>query len=98
VLYRGGNQKKGKENLKRGVGSQRQASVGVAVESVPLEDLKTGKKSRACGYYKMEVMGKVDADHVNKFIKKMPVATQSYSRTKTVHMLTFQTLWTHITW
>jgi hypothetical protein len=62
--------KKVKENLKRGVGSQRQASVGVAVESVPLEDLKTGKKSRACGYYKMEVMGKVDADHVNKFIKK----------------------------
>jgi hypothetical protein len=63
VLYRSGNQKKGK-------GSQRQASVGVAVESVPLEDLKTGKKSRACGYYKMEVLEKVDADHVNKFIKK----------------------------
>lgn len=59
-----------KDKLKRGKGSQRQASVGVAAESIPLEDPKTGKKSRACGYYKMEVLGKVDADHVNKFIKK----------------------------
>jgi hypothetical protein len=59
-----------KENLKRGKGSQRQAVVGVAAESVPLENPDTAEKSRACGYYKMEVLGKVDADHVNKFIKK----------------------------
>ncbi len=59
-----------KENLKRGKGSQRQANVAVAAESIPLEDPKTGKKSRACGYYKMEVPGKIDADHVNKFIRK----------------------------
>lgn len=59
-----------KQNLKRGKGSQRQAKVAVAAESTPLEDPGTGKKDRACGYYKMEVLGKVDSDHVNKFIKK----------------------------
>ena len=59
-----------KNNLKRGKGSQRQANVAVAAESVPLEDTETGRQSRACGYYKMEVLGKVDAHHVNKFIKK----------------------------
>ncbi len=59
-----------KENLKRGKGSQRQANVAVAAESIPLEDPNTGKKSRACGYYKMEVLGKIDVEHVNKFIKK----------------------------
>lgn len=59
-----------KDNLKRGKGSQRRASLGISAESIPLEDPKTGKKSRAGGYYKMEVLGKIDADPVNKFIKK----------------------------
>ena len=53
-----------KGNLKRGKGSQRKAEVGVSAESIPLEDLKTGKTSRFCGYFKMEVLGKVDGEHV----------------------------------
>lgn len=62
--------KKVKENLKRGKGSQLKASVAVSAESIPLEDLETGKTSRFCGYYKMEVLGKVDGEHAEKFIKK----------------------------
>lgn len=59
-----------KKKLKRGKGSQRKALVAVAAESFPLEDLNSGKSSRVCGYYKMEVLGKVDGEHVNQFIKK----------------------------
>ena len=62
--------KKVKKKLKRGKGSQRKALVAVAAESIPLEDLSSGKSGRVCGYYKMEVLGKVDGEHVNQFIKK----------------------------
>jgi hypothetical protein len=58
-----------KENLKRGKGSQRKAIVAVSAESIPLEDLETDKSSRCCGYYKMEVLGKVDEEHAKNFIK-----------------------------
>jgi hypothetical protein len=44
--------------------------VGVSAESIPLEDLKTGKTNRFYGYFKMEVLGKVDGEHVKQFIKK----------------------------
>lgn len=37
---------------------------------MPLEDLETVKTSRFCGYFKMEVLGKVDGEHVKQFIKK----------------------------
>jgi hypothetical protein len=63
-------EKKVKENLKRGKGSQRKAIVAVSAESIPLEDLETGKSSRFCSYYQMEVLGKVDGEHAKKFIKK----------------------------
>ena len=63
-------EKKVKEHLKRGKGSQRKAIVAVSAESIPLEDLETGKSSRFCCYYKMEVLGKVDGEHAKKFIKK----------------------------
>ena len=56
--------------LKRGKGSQRKASVAVAAESVPVENPETGKSGKVCGYFKMEVLGKVDRHHVNRFIKK----------------------------
>lgn len=59
-----------KDQLKRGKGSQRKAEVGVSAESIPLEDLDTGKTSRFCGYFKMEVLGKVDGNHIKQFIKK----------------------------
>lgn len=62
--------KRVKENLKRGKGSQRKAQVGVSAESIPLENLETGKTGRFCGYFKMEVLGKVDGEHVKQFIKK----------------------------
>lgn len=42
--------------LKRGKGSQKQAIVAVASESTPLEDLESGKKSRHCGFFKMNIL------------------------------------------
>ncbi|TXE13582.1 hypothetical protein ESV85_06300 [Algoriphagus aquimarinus] len=56
--------------MKRGKGSQRKASVAVAAESVPVENPETGKSGKVCGYFKMEVLGKVDRHHVNSFIKR----------------------------
>ncbi len=44
--------------------------MAVSAESNPLEDLETGKSSRFCGCYKMEVLGKVDGEHAKKSIKK----------------------------
>ena len=44
-----------KKNLKRGRGSQKQTKVLVSAESTPLEDIKTGKKSTSCRYFKMKV-------------------------------------------
>lgn len=87
-----------KQNLKRGKGSQRQAKVAVAAESTPLEDPRTGKKDRACGCYKMGVLGKVDLDHVNKFIKKNAAGVLYCLPTKTQPMLILQIILTHITW
>lgn len=59
-----------KNQLKRGKGSQRQAQVAVAAESTPLEDSESGKKTKVCGYFKMEVIDKVDSEHVNCFIRQ----------------------------
>lgn len=56
--------------LKRGKGSQRKASVAVAAESVPVENPETKRQGKVCGYFKMEVIDKVDREHVNGFIKK----------------------------
>jgi hypothetical protein len=36
--------------------SQKQKSVAVMVESTSLEDIKTGKKSKQCRYFKMKVL------------------------------------------
>ncbi|WP_268037071.1 IS1595 family transposase, partial [Algoriphagus sp. PAP.12] len=59
-----------KKQLKRGKGSQRQAKVAVAAESIPIEDSESGQQNRVCGYFKMEVLVKVDSENVNQFIKK----------------------------
>ena len=45
-------------------------SAVVSAKSIPLENPETGKTSRFCGYNKMEVLGKVDGEHAEKFIKK----------------------------
>ena len=62
-----------KNQLKRGKGSQRQAQVAVAVESTPLENPESGQGSKVCGYFKMEVLNKVDSENVNQFIKRNTV-------------------------
>jgi hypothetical protein len=56
--------------LKRGKGSQRKASLAVATEIVPVENPEMEKSGKVCEYFKMEVLGKVDRDHVKGFIKK----------------------------
>lgn len=61
---------KNKQNLKRGKGSQRQQNVAVAAESVPLEDVKTGKKVKQCRYFKLKVLDGHSSDKVNEFIEK----------------------------
>jgi hypothetical protein len=61
---------KDKQNLKRGKGSQRQQNVAVAAESVPLEDVETGKKVKQCRYFKMKVLDGHSSDEVNEFIEK----------------------------
>lgn len=55
--------------LKRGKGSQKQTAVAVAAESVPLENLDSGQRTKRCGYFKMRVMDKVDCESVNAFIR-----------------------------
>jgi hypothetical protein len=51
---------KDKQNLKCGRGSQKKTNEAVMAESVPLEDIKTGKKTKHCRYFKMKVLnGKV---------------------------------------
>lgn len=56
------------ENLKRGRGSQNQRNVAVMAESVPLEDIKTGKKSKSCRHFKMKVLENHDAENVNQTV------------------------------
>ncbi len=55
--------------LKRGKGSQRKQNVMVMAESVPLENIKTGKKSRQCRFFKMKVLQKGDANSVKGIVK-----------------------------
>lgn len=59
-----------KTNLKRGKGSQRQVSVAVIAESIPLTDIKTGKESRFCGYFKMKVVPDGKTESVEKVVKE----------------------------
>lgn len=59
-----------KAPLKRGKGSQRQKDVAVMAESTPLEDLRTGKTSSHCRYFKMKVLGAKDADEISDTIRE----------------------------
>ena len=57
-----------KQNLKKGRGSQKQSNVAVMAESVPLEDLTTGKQSKQCRYFKMNVLDTHKKEEVNALI------------------------------
>ncbi|MEI7677216.1 MAG: IS1595 family transposase, partial [Bacteroidales bacterium] len=59
-----------RSNLKRGKGSQRQLNVAVMAESVPLEDLDTGKKSKSCRFFKMTVLKGHSAEAINNVVKE----------------------------
>ena len=59
-----------KSNLKRGKGSQRQSNVAVIAESIPLEDINTSKKSKACRFFKMKVLDSHKSDSINNVIKE----------------------------
>jgi len=57
-----------KQNLKRGRGSQKQSNVAVMAESVALEDLNTGKKSKQCRYFKMKVLETHKKEEINTLV------------------------------
>jgi transposase-like protein len=56
--------------LKRGKGSQKQKNVAVMAESVPLEDIETGKKSRSCRYFKMKALDTHKTDSIDQVIEE----------------------------
>ena len=58
-----------RENLKRGRGSKRQVNVAVMAESIPLEDIKTGKVSKQCRYFKMKVLESHESKEVDNVIE-----------------------------
>jgi len=60
---------KKRKQLKRGRGSQRQVNVAVMAESVPLENIDTGKTTKQCRYFKMKVLKNHYSDEINKVIQ-----------------------------
>ena len=61
--------KKVRDDLKRGKGSQRQKNVAVMAESVYLEDIETGKVSKQCRYFKMQVLDTHGSEEVDATIQ-----------------------------
>lgn len=61
--------KKVKKELKRGKGSQRQQNVAVMAESTTLEDLKSGKTSKQCRFFKMKVLDTQGAESIDNEVK-----------------------------
>ena len=59
-----------KTKLKRGKGSQKMRNVAVMAESIPLEDLQTGRTSSQCRFFKMKVLDTQKADSINKIINE----------------------------
>ncbi len=60
-----------KSKLKRGRGSQRQTNVVVMAESVPLEeDIKTGKISTQCRFFKMKVLKTQKSDAIEEVVQE----------------------------
>jgi hypothetical protein len=59
-----------KQNLKRGRGSQKKTNVAVMAESIPLEDLPTGKTSKHCRYFKMKVLTSHNSEEINQVVEE----------------------------
>ncbi len=59
-----------KTKLKRGKGSQKMRNVAVMAESIPLEDLQTGRTSSQCRFFKMKVLDTQKADSINIIINE----------------------------
>jgi hypothetical protein len=64
-----GTSGKGKQNLKRGRGSQKQMNVAVMAESTPLEDIETGREWKQCRYFKMKVLGSQGSGEINQAVQ-----------------------------
>lgn len=60
-----------KSRTKRGRGSLDYTPVSVMAESVPLEDLQTGKKSSSCRYFKMKVLNSYNPSDTDQIITGM---------------------------
>lgn len=59
-----------KDINKRGRGAVGQQNVAIMAESVPLENLKTGKKEKSCRYFKAKVLETHTSEEINEFIKQ----------------------------
>lgn len=59
-----------KSKGKRGRGAASKKNVGILAESVPLEDIKTGKKSKHCRYFKAKVLQDHEADSINRLAEE----------------------------
>jgi hypothetical protein len=79
--------------LKRGKGSQRQENVAVMAESVPLEDLETGKKSKSCRYFKMQVLENHSRESITKVVKNQLMKKTSFSQTRAPAKSTSASTW-----
>lgn len=55
--------------LKRGKGSQGRLNVAVAAESVLLEEVESGKQTKHCRYFKMQVLDSHKSSSINEVIK-----------------------------
>jgi len=59
-----------KAELKRGKGSQQQQNVAVMAESTILEDLESGKTSKHCRFFKMQVLDTQDSESIDNQVEK----------------------------
>ena len=55
----------------RGRGAAGKVNVGIAAESVPLEDIETGEKSKHCRYFKAKVLNSHQKEEVNDALQQM---------------------------
>lgn len=58
-----------RSKLKRGRGSERQINVAVMAESIPVEDLESGKISNHCRHFKMKVLDSHKSTEIESLIK-----------------------------
>lgn len=54
----------------RGRGAVGKSNVAILAESVPLEDIETGEKSKYCRYFKAKVLNDHEAKNINTLVKE----------------------------